>query len=218
MCVTSPVSDLKGAELSLVSLGPGSSQLAVADSYGSVGALRQSCQEARRRDQQKHHHKQIWTKDPHGGPYKKASNSQGYDPLMQTSDGRNKLMPLGYEKTELGPTTNFVGNHMTQGAIDLVQADLMPLEAVRGLHDDAQQAMDRGDYPAAAEMLNPMLHWPSTDCAASAVAAQLPLLISLARCQAHMGHPHMVVATCSKGHAMVALQHFPVLQAGDVCN
>ncbi len=33
-------------------------------------------------------------------------------------------MALGYERTELGPTTNFVGNHMTQGAIDLVQADL----------------------------------------------------------------------------------------------
>jgi hypothetical protein len=31
---------------------------------------------------------------------------------------------LGYEKAEIGPTTNFVGNHMTQGAIDLVQAEL----------------------------------------------------------------------------------------------
>ena len=53
-----------------------------------------------------------------------ASNSEGYDPLTQTPDGREKIMPLGYEKTELGPTTNFVGNHMTQGAIDLVKADL----------------------------------------------------------------------------------------------
>lgn len=31
---------------------------------------------------------------------------------------------LGYERVECGPTTNFVGNHMTQGAIDLVQAEL----------------------------------------------------------------------------------------------
>ena len=53
-----------------------------------------------------------------------ATNSSGFDPLTQTPDGRDKPMPLGYEKTELGPTTNFVGNHMTQGAIDLVQADL----------------------------------------------------------------------------------------------
>ena len=53
-----------------------------------------------------------------------ASNSEGYDSLTQTPNGRDKIMPFGYEKTELGPTTNFVGNHMTQGAIDLVQADL----------------------------------------------------------------------------------------------
>lgn len=31
---------------------------------------------------------------------------------------------LGYERAERGPTTNFVGNHMTQAAIDLVQAEL----------------------------------------------------------------------------------------------
>lgn len=30
----------------------------------------------------------------------------------------------GYEKVEVGLTTNFVGNHMTQAAIDLVQAEL----------------------------------------------------------------------------------------------
>ena len=31
---------------------------------------------------------------------------------------------LGYERVKVGPTTNFVGNHMTQSAIDLVQAHL----------------------------------------------------------------------------------------------
>lgn len=37
---------------------------------------------------------------------------------------------LGYERVKIGPTTNFVGNHMTQGAIDLVQAQLEgPAEA-----------------------------------------------------------------------------------------
>lgn len=30
----------------------------------------------------------------------------------------------GFEAPVSGPTTNFVGNHMTQGAIDLVQSDL----------------------------------------------------------------------------------------------
>ena len=33
-------------------------------------------------------------------------------------------MQLGYHHVETGPTSNFVGNHMTQGAIDLVQAEL----------------------------------------------------------------------------------------------
>lgn len=34
-------------------------------------------------------------------------------------------MELGYHfGVETGPTSNFVGNHMTQGAIDLVQAEL----------------------------------------------------------------------------------------------
>lgn len=34
-------------------------------------------------------------------------------------------LPLGYlHAVETGPTSNFVGNHMTQGAIDLVQAEL----------------------------------------------------------------------------------------------
>ncbi|GMH40669.1 hypothetical protein BSKO_08573 [Bryopsis sp. KO-2023] len=38
------------------------------------------------------------------------------------------LVELGYERVETGPTTNFVGNHMTQAAIDLVQADLEDLD------------------------------------------------------------------------------------------
>ncbi|KAL0026662.1 hypothetical protein WJX79_002344 [Trebouxia sp. C0005] len=58
-------------------------------------------------DRDKHHHKQLWTKDPHGGQYRKT-------------------IEPGYEKPKSGPTTNFVGNHMTQGAIDLVQAELSP--------------------------------------------------------------------------------------------
>ncbi|KAG1656126.1 hypothetical protein FOA52_007825 [Chlamydomonas sp. UWO 241] len=37
---------------------------------------------------------------------------------------------LGYERIASGPTTNVVGNHMTQGAIDLVSAELA------GLGDD----------------------------------------------------------------------------------
>ena len=52
------------------------------DGSSSIGALIAHSQaavvpvEARlellRKDREVHHHKQIWTKDPHGGPYKKA--------------------------------------------------------------------------------------------------------------------------------------------------
>lgn len=47
----------------------------------------------------------------------------GYDAL-EMPHGKKQDIALGYEKPQTGPTTNFVGNHMTQGAIDLVQAQL----------------------------------------------------------------------------------------------
>lgn len=31
----------------------------------------------------------------------------------------------GYERVEIGPTSNFVGDHMTQGAVELARADLV---------------------------------------------------------------------------------------------
>jgi len=73
------------------------------------------------------HYPSVWTKDPHGGPYridKGPGASKGYDALEQKSDGTLIERPAGYEKPQSGPTTNFVGNHMTQGAIDLVQYEL----------------------------------------------------------------------------------------------
>ncbi|KAA6424798.1 MAG: hypothetical protein FRX49_04972 [Trebouxia sp. A1-2] len=70
-------------------------------------------------DRDKHHHKQLWTKDPHGGQYRKVAFARKTEVTLQTIEP-------GYEKPKSGPTTNFVGNHMTQGAIDLVQAELSP--------------------------------------------------------------------------------------------
>ncbi len=40
--------------------------------------------------------------------------NQGYDPLLEDRNGRSLTFPPGYERTKQGPTTNFVGNHMTQ--------------------------------------------------------------------------------------------------------
>lgn len=51
-----------------------------------------------------------------------SNGSTGIDPLKQNLDGSEKQMDLGLEVVEIGPTTNFVGNQMTQGAVDMVEA------------------------------------------------------------------------------------------------
>lgn len=55
-----------------------------------------------------------------------ADCTTGYDALLQHPDGRDKEVVPGYERPHMGPTTNFVGNHMTQGAIEMVQMQLKP--------------------------------------------------------------------------------------------
>jgi len=40
--------------------------------------------------------------------------NQGYDPLTEDKTGRTLRVAQGYERPKRGPTTNFVGNHMTQ--------------------------------------------------------------------------------------------------------
>ena len=69
----------------------------------------------------------VWTKGAHGGKYKISMGPgarTGYDALEQNPDGSALTVAPGYEKPDSGATTNFVGNHMTQGAIDLVQNEL----------------------------------------------------------------------------------------------
>ena len=69
----------------------------------------------------------VWTKGAHGGKYKISTgpgSRTGYDALEQNPDGTALTVAPGYEKPDSGATTNFVGNHMTQGAIDLVQNEL----------------------------------------------------------------------------------------------
>ena len=79
-------------------------------------------------DKDAHYHENIWTKDPHGGRYRVSTGPaarKGYDALEETPDGAKVSAEVGYEKPQVGPTSNFVGNHMTQGAIDLVQGSLV---------------------------------------------------------------------------------------------
>ena len=79
-------------------------------------ARRQEAEE-KRRDMEEHYHKNIWTKDPHGGRYRRSTGPdarRGYDALEEMKDGSKVEPELGYEKPQIGPTSNFVGNHMTQ--------------------------------------------------------------------------------------------------------
>ena len=50
----------------------------------------------------------------HGKTLLQTHANQGYDPLLEDKTGRSLTFPPGYERTKRGPTTNFVGNHMTQ--------------------------------------------------------------------------------------------------------
>lgn len=86
--------------------------------------------ETRRSDAKKHLYSDVWTKDPHGGAYRKVGTRDGYDALLERPDGTMKKVDPGYERPQGGPTTNFVGNHMTQGAIDLVQSELVQRDPV----------------------------------------------------------------------------------------
>ncbi|KAI7836742.1 hypothetical protein COHA_009380 [Chlorella ohadii] len=88
--------------------------------------------------------------------------NQGYDPLIQLPDGRDRPAELGYERVKTGPTSNFVGNHMTQGAIDLVQAHL---------EQPARGALLLGAGAGAAPHLPRLLSSTESDAAAAAVAA-----------------------------------------------
>ena len=66
----------------------------------------------------------VWTKGAHGGKYSISTGPGargGYDALEENPDGSALVIEPGYEKPPTGATTNFVGNHMTQGAIDLAQ-------------------------------------------------------------------------------------------------
>ena len=47
-------------------------------------------------------------------PRQAGGSSSGYDALLQLPSGQARRVEPGYERPQTGPTTNFVGNHMTQ--------------------------------------------------------------------------------------------------------
>ncbi len=46
--------------------------------------------------------------------FSQCDTKSGYDPLVELPNGHKREVALGYERPQRGPTTNFVGNHMTQ--------------------------------------------------------------------------------------------------------
>ena len=134
---------------------------------------------------ERHTHTKVWTKDPHGGAYRRAGpeqprlNTSGLgavgkittrnlssrremdrlrnthplapyrDPKIMEDDGHPQL---GYEKIISGPTGNFVGNHMTQGAMDIIRADLARPDAASIL----RSLEDRQAYSPDGLLLQPL--------------------------------------------------------------
>lgn len=61
-------------------------------------------------------------------------------------------LELGFvHAVEVGPTSNFVGNHMTQGAIDLVQAELGQRPSMAKRMQQAQNTVIRAPQPKLLE-------------------------------------------------------------------
>lgn len=114
--------------------------------HGTVGDEDDRNVEQESQEEEKQYGKiypRVWTKEPHGGKYKISTgpgSRSGYDALEQRPDGSIIPVEPGYEKPATGATTNFVGNHMTQGAIDLVQNELTTLDPTLSLRQERLDA------------------------------------------------------------------------------
>ncbi|GLC33597.1 hypothetical protein PLESTM_000089900 [Pleodorina starrii] len=134
--------------------------------------VRRAALAARRAEAEAHHHRDVWVKDPHGGPYRKAlargsGRGAAAGPLA-VPDPRRPAEP-GYEVVEVGPTTNFVGNAMSTGAVDLVLAQLEQLRNHRGRPKGLPAPAHRTVPPALLAAATPAQ--PSTAASDSVAAA-----------------------------------------------
>ena len=84
-----PEPPLTRTDKALCTAPVGRMELAVVGSSSQdVVQMRESAMQQRRADQQLHRHDQIWTKDPHGGSYRKASHLEcAYCELARASLG-----------------------------------------------------------------------------------------------------------------------------------
>ena len=92
---------------------------------------RENLRQQRREKDNAHQYKAVRTKEPHGGK-NRAARVIGFsiiatdNALQIESRKHDSEVPRepGHERVDVSPTTNFVGDHMTQAAIDLVHSRL----------------------------------------------------------------------------------------------
>ncbi|UPQ97682.1 TPR repeat domain-containing protein [Chloropicon primus] len=129
-------------------MGSSREVVALAEHADGRWLARREERESKRRDKEDHHHRNVWTKEPHGGRYRVSTGPAarvGYDALEERPDGTKVEPDAGYEKPQAGLTSNFVGNHMTQGAIDLVQGSLTRKD--RGYETEKLKRYQRTYHP-----------------------------------------------------------------------
>jgi hypothetical protein len=92
-----------------------------------------------------------------------------------------------------GPTTNFVGNHMMQGAIDLVQSELVrqdPRLELRQARLDAARGIVRAPPQLLAVCVNPTLCVnPTQVCVNPSCVLTLPRCVLTIPCVLTLPYP-----------------------------
>ena len=113
--------------------------------------------------------------------YGRATVASRLNALLPHSARHRLQLDLGYERVKTGPTSNFVGNHMTQGAIDLVQAQLerpatpdLPLLVAAADRAPQLLAAPEEQTAPAAPLPRPFQRYSWTD-AGSAIQLELPV-------------------------------------------
>ena len=70
-------------------------------------AIREELMKKRRKDQERHHRKQIWTKQPHGGPYMKVSITILQKLIYNTNPTCRRDIQLPFQQSPSGSEVSY---------------------------------------------------------------------------------------------------------------